>query len=438
MRKGRLKHLHIMKKKLTFQLQKIQKQLDIISVAFKKNMAAGNYAQAAVEAMRAHKLIPASVTPLSDAATAAVKAGLFQDAIVYAKKAIRRDAEHINSYDALSHAYGGLEDWGNAAVYGLKALQLRDQKVAGQAAPKLPSVTPKADGKKIISFSLFGSSSAYIEPAVLNTELASEIYPGWMCRFYVDDSVPESARKRMAQNGAEIVRVSSGQAQWPGTLWRFLAINDPDASYVIFRDADSVISQREAQAVAEWIESGKLFHTIRDAGTHTELILAGLWGAVGQAVPDMANKIQNYLHQPLESRHFADQFFLRDHIWAYVRQSVYGHDRIFSFYGAQKFTDTQMQDFKDNHIGCDEGSSHFEAPYPLPDGSPVIWKLYSKVSPRLQADGSIQTLSEERLICVYETAVQNGKISGYIPRRYSKGFAQRLSRMVVVPVGTQA
>lgn len=421
-------------KRTSSQLQKIQKQLDIISAAFKKNMAAGNYPQAAADAMRAHKLIPASVTPLSDAATAAVKAGLYQDAITYAKKAVRRNAQHINSYDALSHAYGGLEDWDNAAVYGLKALQLRDQKVAAQAAPELPSVTPKTHGKKIISFSLFGGSSAYIEPAVLNTELVSEIYPGWVCRFYVDDSVPESARRRMAQNGAEIIAVNGEQSRWPGTLWRFLAMDDPEVSYVIFRDADSVISQREAQAVGEWMESGKLFHTIRDAGTHTELILAGLWGAVGQAVPDMAGKIQKYLRQPLESHHFADQFFLRDHIWAYVRQSVHGHDRIFGFHGAQKFTDTQMQDFEHNHIGCDEGNSHFEAPYPLPEGSAVTWKLYSKVSPKLQADGSIQSLAQERLVCAYETTVQNGKISGYIPRRYSKGFAQGLSRMVVVPV----
>lgn len=423
-----------MKKKLTPQLQKLQKQLDLISADFKKNMAEKNYAQAAADAMRAHKLIPASVIPLSDAATAAVQAGLFQDAIVYAKKAIQRQAEHINAYDALSHAYGALEDWEHAAVYGLKALQLRDQKISAQATPALPTVIPKENGKKIISFSLFGNSSAYIEPAILNTQLVSEHYPGWICRFYIDQSVPQTAVERMKQNGAEIIYVNPAQQQWPGTMWRFLAIDDDEAAYVIFRDADSVISAREAQAVAEWIASGKLFHTIRDAGTHTELILAGLWGAVGQAIPDMAGKIQNYLKQPLESRHFADQFFLRDHIWAYVRQSVHGHDRIFGFHGAQKFNDTQMQDFANNHIGCDEGSSHFQAPYPLPDGSPVIWKLYSKVAPKLQADGSIQTLPQERLICEYPTTVKNGVISGYIPRRYSKGFAQNLSRMMVVPL----
>ena len=58
----------------------------------------------------------------------------------------------------------------------------------------------------------------------------------------------------------------------------FSQINDPEAEYVIFRDADSVVSHREAEAVAEWIESGRLFHTMRDSGSHTALILAGMWG----------------------------------------------------------------------------------------------------------------------------------------------------------------
>ena len=65
--------------------------------------------------------------------------------------------------------------------------------------------------------------------------------------------------------------------KWPGAMWRFLAINDPEAEYVIFRDADSVVSHRESEAVAEWIESGHSFHTMRDSGSHTALILAGMW-----------------------------------------------------------------------------------------------------------------------------------------------------------------
>ena len=133
-------------------------------------MAAENYAQAAADAMRAHKLIPASVVPLSDAATAAVKGGLWDDTIIYAKKALQRDPKHINSLDALSHAYGGKDDWENVRIYGLQALQLRDGKIAARPRPPLSLPTFKPDGKKIISFSLFGGSSAYIEPAVLNAE----------------------------------------------------------------------------------------------------------------------------------------------------------------------------------------------------------------------------------------------------------------------------
>ena len=93
-----------MKKTLTPKLQKIQMQLDSISASFRRHMAAENYAQAAADAMRAHKLVPASVVPLSDAATAAVKGGLWDAAIIYAKKALQRDPKHINSLDALSHA----------------------------------------------------------------------------------------------------------------------------------------------------------------------------------------------------------------------------------------------------------------------------------------------------------------------------------------------
>lgn len=111
----------------------------------------------------------------------------------------------------------------------------------------------------------------------MNTEISAKIYPGWLCRFYVDGSVPQTIIQRLQDNGAEVVKVDAALQNWPGTMWRFLAMDDPEAAYVLFRDADSVISWREAAAVQQWLESGKLFQTLRDASTHTELILAGLW-----------------------------------------------------------------------------------------------------------------------------------------------------------------
>ncbi|WP_234395234.1 tetratricopeptide repeat protein [Neisseria weaveri] len=423
-----------MKPKLSPQLQKIQKKLDVISAAFRQYMDRQQYREAVLEAVKAHKLIPKSVVPLSDAATAAVKGSLWDEGIVYAKKALQRDARHMNSLDALAHAYGGKKDWERCAVYGLQALTLRDEAVsAACAVPALPE-TVAAGGKNVIAFSLFGGSSEYIEPAVMNAELAGEVYPGWVCRFYVDGSVPEQALRRLRQYGAEVVRVDEAAEQWPGTMWRFLAMDDKEAGRVIFRDADSVISQREAKAVNEWVTSGKLFHTLRDAGTHTELILAGLWGAVAGAVPDMRGKVEAYVAKPLASRHFADQWFLREQVWPYVRQSLCAHDRIFGFMDALPLpAPDDFDDFR-FHIGCNEGNSGFQAAYALPDGSRVKWRLFSKVSPLVNEDYSYNELPEERLVCEYETTVQNGMISGQIPRRYARGFEKGLSRMTVEAV----
>ena len=163
-------------KRLTPQQLKTQQQLDRISSAFKQAMAAAQYPQAMQEALRAHKLIPQAVAPLSDAATAAVKGSLWHEAITHAKKALQRQSGHLNSLDALAHAYGGLHDWANCRAYGLQALQLRDSQVmaALDAAP-LPALPANGPGKQIISFSLFGNRAEYIEPAVMNTELAAAV-----------------------------------------------------------------------------------------------------------------------------------------------------------------------------------------------------------------------------------------------------------------------
>ena len=420
--------------RLSPQQQKTQLQLDKISAAFRQYFQTGNYQQAMREALKAHKLAPKSTAPLSDAATAAVKAGLWNEAVRYAKQVLQRDPRHINAYDALAHAYGEQHDWANCARYGFQALQLRDEKYGAGELPPLPQLAAKAEGKKIIAFSLFGGSSAYCEPAVMNTEISAKIYQGWLCRFYVDDSVPQTIIQRLQANGAEVVKVDAALQNWPGTMWRFLAMDDPEAAYVLFRDADSVISWREAAAVQQWLESGKLFQTLRDASTHTELILAGLWGAVAGAVPDMRGKIEAYLKQPLESRHFADQFFLREHIWPYAKQSLRAHDRVFGFYGATDFPDNTEFDYSRFHVGCDEGNSHIAADLNLPEGSRIRWSLFSRISPLLNADYSENLLENERLICTYESTVQQGKLSAYIPRRYSRGVARGLTKVTVVPV----
>ncbi|STZ75636.1 tetratricopeptide repeat protein [Bergeriella denitrificans] len=411
--------------------QSQQQQLDEIGKAFKWLMAQGRPQEALLLVRRALQIAPKSAAAWSDAATAALLSERYEESIRYAREGVKIDPMRMNFYDALSHAYGALGDWVSCGIAGRAALQLRDQKFGSGELPALPAAPKKPDGKKIIAFSLFGSSSEYGEPAVLNAEICADIYPGWVCRFYVDGSVPEQVSGRLKKHGAEVVEVDAAAQAWPGTMWRFLAMDDADAAYILFRDADSVISQREAAAVAAWLQSGKLFHTMRDSGSHTELVLAGLWGAAAGAVPDMRGKIEAYLRGKVESEHFADQYFLRSCVWPYVKQSLCAHDRLFGFGGAADFPDNTGFDYAVSHVGCNEGNALAEAAVDYPDGTEVVWKLYSSIAPLLNSDLSDNTLPQERLVCEYTAKISGGKCAARIPRRYARGFADGRSRLTI-------
>lgn len=62
-------------------------------------------------------------------------------------------------------------------------------------------------------------------------------------------------------------------------MWRFLPVGDPTVDIFVSRDLDSLATQRERDAVAEWEIYNKTFHVMRDSQWHKTEILAGLWGA---------------------------------------------------------------------------------------------------------------------------------------------------------------
>jgi len=59
---------------------------------------------------------------------------------------------------------------------------------------------------KVISFSLWGNKPKYCVGAIRNAELAPEIYPGWLCYFQLDYSVPQAIEEKLQE--MEHVRVS--------------------------------------------------------------------------------------------------------------------------------------------------------------------------------------------------------------------------------------
>jgi len=353
----------------------------------------------------------------SDAAINCAYLQRWQDTIRYGQTALARGGgTHQALHDALAHAHGKLGQWDEVRRHGLQALGIRARQFDSEPAIPLPTLGPmppppnaQTRERNVIAFSLFGGDSKYCETAVLNAQEQPQVYPHWVCRFYVDGSVPDHVIDRLRAGDAQIVRVEGYPAQWPGPMWRLLALDDPQAHRILFRDADSVISQREAAAVEQWIASGKRFHMMRDAPSHTELMLAGMWGVVAGSLPPLEKLMQRFMGKPLESRRFADQYFLRQYVWPYARASLMQHDSVFGFMDAVPFPDEErLEGFR---VGDSEGAASLTTKIDLPDGAKVAWELHL-----IEKFDEGQT--REKLVCAYTSTVQNSAVTVHIPERY--------------------
>lgn len=179
---------------------------------------------------------------------------------------------------------------------------------------------------KIISFSLWGSAPMYSFGAVENIKLAREIYPDWQCRFYIDDTVPQSSIDAILKEGGVVFSVGDKRGNFWGMFWRFFANDDPEMEVVISRDCDSRLSLREKVAVDEWLLSDKCFHTMHDHYGHRSVpILGGMWGAKKGCIGGMIEKVMNWGDYANKG---IDQMFLAHRIWPLVRDNSLNHSSI--------------------------------------------------------------------------------------------------------------
>ncbi len=258
-----------------------------------------------------------------------------------------------SAYDALAMSCSSTGDTIRARVFGTLALNEKDALTKDRhGSPALLPPGDAASRRKIIAFSLFGSHPRYLRGALQNVIVARTLYPGWTCRFIVDDSVDSTFLAVMAEEGAEIVHDTSGDEDVRHRLCRrFLVADDPEVGYFMVRDCDSVVSPREAAAVAEWLGSGLPFHAMRDWYTHTDPMLAGMWGGIGSIFPDMASAIADFREAtPLNTNW--DQFFLRDRIWPAIRDQVMVHDRYFTAHRTRPFPTPTPKG--EEHVGQNE------------------------------------------------------------------------------------
>mgnify|MGYP003332751815 CR=1 FL=1 len=273
-----------------------------------------------------------------------VLCGQAATAVPLLERALQVQAEDIGALEALAHAQGLLGQREAAQAAGEQALRLKDrqsQPVLGLASRwpagrPLPAVG-RGQPQAVLSFSLFGAQPRYLLGALENVQAAARFYPGWVCRFHVDDSVPPDTLAALRQAGAELRSLPRPVRRTDALFWRFLVADDPQVGRFVVRDADSVVNAREAAAVQAWLGSERPFHVMRDHPAHTDLMLAGLWGGVAGWLPPLATLLDGFSYQPGAGARSADQRFLGERVWPLVRAHCLQHDSVFRVLGAQDF-----------------------------------------------------------------------------------------------------
>lgn len=245
-----------------------------------------------------------------------------------------RFSENFEFYDGLAHSCGHFGDAANARRCGTRSLELKHARYGAKSEPPMPPMPPFRPDQKfnMIAFSLYGENARYVQPLLVSADIRPQLYPLWSMRIYADNSVSEDLANIFRSKGCEVVRVENSDL--PGTFWRFFVADDENIDRFVVRDADSILNIRERVAVDAWIESRRHFHVMRDFYSHSELILAGLWGGVRGAIPQMRKLIAQWRsarRSVVYNQTTVDQIFLRETIWPIVHHSVLVHDSVFDF-----------------------------------------------------------------------------------------------------------
>lgn len=269
------------------------------------------------------------------------------------------DPANVVAHDSLASSLSKLGLHEEAQRAGTRALELKDASTRSvRRSIRLPAKDTArflANGPNInvISFSLWGANPRYLRGAIDNALQAPLIYPGWRLRYHVDSSVPGDLRDALIELGAEIVLEPDDRPMRERLAWRFAVANDPKVGRFLVRDVDSVVNAREAWAVGQWLASDRWFHAMRDWWTHTDLLLAGMWGGVAGVLPNVSAMLRRYRSPTMETPNI-DQHFLRDQVWPLIREHCLVHDRCFRPPGAQPWA---LPEPPDNvHVGQDEFS----------------------------------------------------------------------------------
>jgi hypothetical protein len=196
---------------------------------------------------------------------------------------------------------------------------------------------------------LYGTKEMYWRGALENIKLSQEIYPGYVCRFYIDEDAPQNLKDSIEGDNVEKIFMKN-IGGIDGMFWRFLGACDKNVDIFLCRDTDSRLSLREKAAVDEWLMSDKDLHIMRDHPTgHMEPIMGGMWGCRNQLF--QKHNFKNILNNwTLRTKYGDDQLFLKNVVYRKFKNFAFEHSEYNVRYSnsIHKFPNC---DDNTNHVG---------------------------------------------------------------------------------------
>ena len=58
---------------------------------------------------------------------------------------------------------------------------------------------------RVIAYSLYGHDELYRDGAIANAYAINYFFPGWRCRYYVSQEIPDTLIRKLTELGAECI-----------------------------------------------------------------------------------------------------------------------------------------------------------------------------------------------------------------------------------------
>ncbi|CAF2054275.1 unnamed protein product [Rotaria magnacalcarata] len=203
--------------------------------------------------------------------------------------------------------------------------------------------------QNVISISIYGKQSKSTNNEMYSSETSivsffkplvseiTELLPQWVLRIYIDIAGSTESQRKIFYNFSNVdicdisnipMFGSSLRSFLPGKMWRFMPIFDPFVDYLLSRDLDSPMTQRETETIDTWLSNEQeknFFYIARDNVQHGLFILGGLWGAsLVRARPHLMQIFQPMLIPRIVRLCIGkgDQRFLNDYVGIHAKKII--------------------------------------------------------------------------------------------------------------------